>query len=75
MYRVGIVGAGSIGRWRAEVAQKHLDTEVALVCDARQESAAALAAECDADIAATWEELVAADLDIAVVANYPRRIG
>ena len=69
MYRVGIVGAGSIGRRRAEVARAHPDTEVVLVCDARQESAAALAAESDADVAATWEELVAADLDIAVVAT------
>ena len=69
MYKVGIVGTGFIGRRRAEIAQAHPETAVALVYDVRPQSAAELAAACGAQVAASWEELVAAELDIAVVAT------
>ena len=69
MYKVGIVGAGFVGRRRAEVAGAHPDTKVALIYDLQERTAGEVAAECGAEVAASWEELVAADLDIAVVAT------
>ena len=69
MFKVGIVGAGFIGRKRAEIAGTHPDTEVTLVYDVQAEVAAELAGEYGAQVAASWEELIAADLDIAVVAT------
>ena len=69
MYRVGIVGAGRMGRRRATTAGAHPASAVTLIYDPRVAAAAALAAECGAAVAASWEELIAADLDIAVVAT------
>lgn len=69
MYKVGIVGAGFIGRRRAEIAQAHPETAVVLVYDVQPQVAAELAADCGAQVAASWEELVAAELDIVVVAT------
>lgn len=69
MYKVGIVGAGRMGRRRAATAQAHPASAVALIYDERAPAAAELAAECGAAVAASPEELIAADLDIAVVAT------
>ncbi len=69
MYKVGIVGAGRMGRRRAVTAQAHPSSAVVLIYDERAAAAAELAAECGVPVAASWEELVAADLDIAVVAT------
>ena len=65
MFKVGIVGAGFIGRKRAENATAHLDTQVALVYDVQEE----VAAENGGQVATSWQELVAADLDIVTVAT------
>lgn len=69
MYKVGIVGAGFIGRKRAEIAGAHPDTEVALVYDVQDQVAAEFATEYGAKVASSWEELIAADLDIVAVAT------
>ena len=69
MFKVGIVGAGFIGRKRAENATAHLDTQVALVYDVQEEVAAEVAAENGGQVATSWQELVAADLDIVTVAT------
>lgn len=68
-YKVGIVGAGFIGRKRAEVARAHADCQVRLVYDLDEGAAAALAAACSAEVAPSWSDLAAADLDIVVVAT------
>ncbi len=69
MLKVGIVGAGFIGRKRAGIATAHPDTQVVLVHDVQQEVAAEVAAENGGQVAASWQELVAADLDIVAVAT------
>ena len=69
MYRVGIVGAGRMGRRRAATAHAHPASAVALIYDEHAPAATELAAECGAAVAASREELVAADLDIAIVAT------
>ena len=69
MYKVGIVGAGRMGRRRVAIAHAHPESAVTLIYDERTAAAAELAAECGAEVAASREELIAADLDIAVVAT------
>ncbi len=69
MFKVGIVGAGFIGRKRAENATAHPDTQVALVYDVQEEVAAEVAAVNGGQVATSWQELVAADLDIVTVAT------
>ena len=69
MYKVGIVGAGRMGRRRAATAHAHPASAVTLIYDEQAASAAELAGECGAAVAASREELIAADLDIAVVAT------
>jgi predicted dehydrogenase len=58
-----------MGRRRAATAHAHPASAVALIYDEHAPAAAELAAECGAAVAASREELVAADLDIAVVAT------
>ena len=69
MYKVGIVGAGFVGRRRAAVAKAHPETEVALVYDMQEEVAASVVGACGGGVADSWEALVATDLDIVVVAT------
>ena len=69
MYKVGIVGAGRMGQRRAATAHAHPESAVTLIYDEHAPAAAELAAECGAAVAASREELIAADLDIAVVAT------
>ena len=69
MYKVGIVGAGFVGRRRAAVAKAHPETEVALVYDMQEEVAAGVVGACGGRVADSWEALVATDLDIVVVAT------
>lgn len=58
-----------MGRRRAATAHAHPESAVTLIYDEHAASAAELAAECGAAVAASQEELIAADLDIAVVAT------
>ncbi len=69
MYKVGIIGAGRMGRRRAATAHAHPASAVTLIYDEHAPAGAELAAECGATVAASREELIAADLDIAVVAT------
>ena len=58
-----------MGRRRAATAHAHPASTVTLIYDEHAAAAAELAAECGAAVAASREELIAADLDIAVVAT------
>ena len=69
MYKVGIVGAGRMGRRRTVAAHAHPASAVTLIYDEHASAAAELATEYGAAVAASREELIAADLDIAVVAT------
>ncbi|MFT5086779.1 MAG: putative dehydrogenase [Candidatus Latescibacterota bacterium] len=69
MYKVGIVGAGFIGRKRAEIAQAHEECEVALVYDTNEATAVALAADYGAEVASSWREVADAQIDIVAVAT------
>jgi predicted dehydrogenase len=68
--RVGIVGAGRMGRIRALSAHAHPQCEVVHVSDVVVSSAEALAAEVGCTAGADWEPLVArSDVDAVVVAT------
>lgn len=69
MYKVGIVGAGHVGRRRAATAHVHPASTVTLIYDERTAAAAELAAVYGAAVAASREELIAADIDVAVVST------
>ena len=69
MYKVGIIGAGRMGQRRAATAHAHPESAVTLIYDEHAPAAVELSAECGAAVAASQEELIAADLDIAVVAT------
>ena len=68
-YRIGVVGAGFIGRKRAETAHAHADCAVSMVCDTDINSARGLAADCGAAVAESWQEIAAGPVDIVVVAT------
>ncbi len=68
-YRVGIVGAGFIGRKRAEIARAHADCSVCWVYDLNAQAAADLAADCGAQVAASWQDIATGNVDIVVVAT------
>ena len=68
-YRIGIVGAGFIGRKRAETACAHADCDVSVVYDIDGEAARVLAADCGATAAESWQEIAAGPVDIVVVAT------
>ena len=68
-YRIGIVGAGFIGRKRAETARAHADCDVTMVYDTDGEAARVLAADCGATAAGSWQEIAAGPVDIVVVAT------
>ena len=69
MYKVGIVGAGRVGRRRAATAHAHPASTVTLIYDERPSAAAELATVYGATVAASREELIEADIDIAVVST------
>ena len=69
MYKVGLVGAGGAGQKRATAIMQEAQTQLALVCDADRAAAAALAARTGAEVMASWQDLVEADLDIVVVST------
>lgn len=64
--RLGIVGCGLIGQKRAAAAKGH---EVVLVADLDAARAQALADKCGAKVAKDWQALVAADLDVVIIAT------
>ena len=68
---VAVIGAGSIGSLRAEIAHRHPSVDFLAVCDIVEERAARLAASCDADAwAARAEHVVARDeVDVVIVAS------
>jgi len=68
-YRIGIVGAGFIGRKRAETARAHADCDVSMVYDTDGEAARVLAADCGATSAESWQEIAEGPVDIVVVAT------
>ncbi len=68
--RVGVVGAGLIGRRRAEEAARHERTACVAIADPDEAVASALAADVNARTYADWRELVATDeIDIVCVAT------
>ena len=66
MMRIGIVGCGLIGHKRAAAAVGH---DVLLVTDLDPARAEALAAKFGAKAVADWQALVAAELDVVVIAT------
>jgi predicted dehydrogenase len=68
---VAVIGAGSIGSLRAEIAHRHPSVDFLAVCDIVEERAAKLAASCEADTWATRaEDVVARDeVDVVIVAS------
>jgi predicted dehydrogenase len=69
MYRVGLVGAGTIGARRAQVAAGHAQCQVVLVNDVDAERARLVAHSCGAQAVRSWQEVVGADLDLVLVAT------
>ena len=69
MYRVGLIGAGGVGQKRAVAIAAHPHSELSVVCDLNPAAAAALAQSYGAGLAASWEEVVQAPLDIVVVST------
>ncbi len=68
--RIAIIGAGRIGRRRAEVITAAGDARVVVVADADAERASALAADCGCRAANHWEgAATAADADAVIVAT------
>lgn len=68
--RIGIVGAGHMGRIRAQSAQAHPGCRVVQVADTVSESAEALAKEVGCEAGTDWQHLVARrDIDAVVVAT------
>lgn len=71
--RIGIVGAGRMGRIRAHSAQRHPGCEVARVADIHLPQAQSLAAELGCSASIDWTELVTRDdIDAVVVATPPK---
>ncbi|MBA2587665.1 MAG: Gfo/Idh/MocA family oxidoreductase [Alphaproteobacteria bacterium] len=64
--RLGIVGCGLIGQKRATAAKGH---EVVLVADLDTARAQALAGKTGAQVAQDWQALLAADLDVVIIAT------
>jgi predicted dehydrogenase len=64
--RLGIVGCGLIGQKRAVAAKGH---DIVLVADLDAARAQALADKTGAKVATDWQALVAADLDIVIIAT------
>ena len=70
VYRVGLVGAGGVGRKRAAVIAERVDCALDCVCDVDAESARSLADEIGAAAVRSWQELAEdADLDVVVAAT------
>jgi predicted dehydrogenase len=68
---VAVVGAGSIGTLRAEIAHRHPSVDFLAVCDIVEDKAARLAASCEADI---WtsdavEIVTRDDVDAVIIAS------
>jgi predicted dehydrogenase len=71
-FRLGIVGAGAIGRTHAEVASGLDDVHLAAVCDTRQEVAEELARRMGARVFARYEDLAADEsLDGVILCTPP----
>ncbi len=68
--RVGLVGAGGVGRKRATAVARDARTQLVSVCDVDALRAAALASAWRASSTTDWEEAVAAhDLDLIIVST------
>lgn len=67
--RVGIVGAGLIGRRRAEVIQQDAHSELVMVADVDGGRASSLAQELDCAATTEWRDLVSHDTVDAVVVS------
>ena len=71
--RIGIVGAGRMGRLRAASADQHPRCEVAGIADSRLPQAQLLASEFGCMATKDWTQLVSReDLDVVVVATPPK---
>lgn len=68
---VAVVGAGSIGSLRAEIAHRHPSVDFLAVCDTVEERARKLADSCKADVWATQaRDIVTRDeVDVVIVAS------
>ena len=68
--RVGLVGAGLIGRRRAEVVREFQGTDLMMVADIDAGRAMCLAGEMDCEATTDWQRVVASDdLDVVIVAT------
>ena len=68
---VAVVGSGSIGSLRAEVAHRHPSVDFLAVCDTVEERASRLATSCEADIWSTeaTEIVTRDDVDAVIIAS------
>lgn len=64
--RLAIVGCGLIGTKRAAAAKDH---EIVMVCDTDPAKGEALAIAASARAVADWHEVIAAEIDAAVIAT------
>ena len=71
MYRIGIVGCGTIGRRLAETFERHDRTEVWGVCDLDADRAESFADEFDAEPFTDHTALFAGEVDVAYVGVPP----
>ncbi|MEE3232852.1 MAG: Gfo/Idh/MocA family oxidoreductase [Candidatus Latescibacterota bacterium] len=69
MYSVAIVGAGSIGKKRADVAMAHPNCNVEYICDIDHEKAEILSSEFGATSVSSWQNIVESGVDIVVVST------
>jgi predicted dehydrogenase len=69
--RVGVVGAGYIGRRRAEIIARDADTRLIAICDVDTVRVATVAGEFNADATSDWRSLVNRDdVDVVVVSTF-----
>ena len=69
IYKVGLVGAGGVGRKRAAAVEACSRSRLCLVHDVDAAAAAALAADSRARAAQDWREVVEADIDALIVST------
>jgi myo-inositol 2-dehydrogenase / D-chiro-inositol 1-dehydrogenase len=74
LLRVGLIGAGWIGRQHAQILAGRSDVALTAVCDLDAELAAAAAADSDAEVFTDWQQMLqAAVLDAVWVCVPPTR--
>lgn len=67
--RIGVIGAGRIGRLRAATVQSHPQTTLAAVCDVQQATAAAAAQGSSAVVCTTIDQFFAVPMDAVIISS------